>query len=141
MPYDLRKYYKRSRKLILTRYHKLKEENKKAVDLMLLYNDDLRLAHSLKEWFYKICQNDKYSYQRTAFYDWIKNAETSGIPEFEKCAATYRNWAKEILNAFKYGYTNGPTEGFNNKIKVLKRTSFGLKNFNRFRNRIIHCTN
>ena len=141
MPYDLRKYYKRSRKLILTRYHKLKDENKKAVDLMLLYNDDLRLAHSLKEWFYEICQDNKYSYQRTTFYNWIKNAEKSGIPEFEKCAATYRNWAKEILNAFKYGYTNGPTEGFNNKIKVLKRTSFGLKNFKRFRNRIIHCTN
>lgn len=141
MPYDLRKYYKRSRKLILTRYHKLKDENKKAVDLMLLYNDDLRLAHSLKEWFYDICQSDKYSYQRTAFSDWIKRAEDSGIPEFIQCAATYRRWSKEIKNAFKYGLTNGPTEGFNNKIKVLKRVSFGLKNFHRFRNRIIHCTN
>lgn len=47
MSYDLRKYYKRSRCLVLTRYHKLKGENKRAVDLMLLYNDDLRLAHSL----------------------------------------------------------------------------------------------
>ena len=33
----LRKYYKRSRKLILARYEKLKDENKKACDLMLLY--------------------------------------------------------------------------------------------------------
>ncbi len=141
MPYDLRKYYKRSRKLILSRYHKLNDENKKAVDLMLLYNDDLRLAHFLKEWFYEICQSNKYSYQRTALKHWIENAETSSIPEFEKCAATYRRWSKEIKNAFKYGYTNGPTEGFNNKIKVLKRISFGLKNFTRLRNRIIHCTN
>lgn len=141
MPYDLRKYYKRSRRLILTRYYKLKDENKKSVDLMLQYNDDLRLAHFLKEWFYEICQHNKYSYQRTAFYDWIRNAEKSGIPEFETCANTYRNWAKEILNAFKYGYTNGPTEGFNNKIKVLKRVSYGLRNFQRFRNRILLCTN
>jgi transposase len=141
MPYDLRKYYKRSRKLILTRYHKLHDENKKAVDLMLLYNDDLRLAHSLKEWFYEICQSDQYSYQCTAFSKWIENAENSGIPEFVKCAATYRRWSEEIKNAFKYGYTNGPTEGINNKIKVIKRVSFGLKNFHRFRNRIIHCIN
>jgi transposase len=141
MPSNLRKYYKRSRKLILTRYHKLKDENKDAVDLMLLYNDDLRVAHKLKEWFYEICQSDKYSYQRTELIKWIENAESSGIPEFEKCAATYRRWLKEIKNAFKYGYTNGPTEGFNNKIKVLKRVSFGIKNFQRFRNRIIHCTN
>jgi len=140
MPANLRKYYKRSRKLILTRYSKLKDENKKACDLMLLYNDDLRLAHYLKEWFYEICQSKKYSYQRTAFWDWVKAAEKSGIPVFEKCAKTFRNWSEGILNAFKYKYTNGPTEGYNNKIKVLKRISFGMKNFKRFRTRIIHCS-
>ena len=133
MPASLRKYYKRSRKLILTRYEKLKDENKKACDLMLLYNDDLRRAHKLKEDFYDICQHEKYSYQRSAFITWIKEAESSGIPEFEKCAKTYQNWSKLILNAFKYKYTNGPTEGFNNKVKVLKRSSYGVKNFKRFR--------
>ncbi|MBQ8523650.1 MAG: transposase, partial [Clostridia bacterium] len=30
-------------------------------------------------------------------------------------------------------------EGFNNKIKVLKRNAFGLRNFRRFRNRILFC--
>ncbi|NLK28446.1 MAG: ISL3 family transposase [Clostridiales bacterium] len=140
MSASLRKYYKRSRRLILTRYQKLKDENKKACDLMLLYNDDLRAAHYLKEWFYDICQSSKYSYQRTAFWEWVKTAEKSGIPEFMSCAATYRNWSEGILNAFKYGYTNGPTEGYNNKIKVLKRISYGMKNFKRFRTRIIHCS-
>lgn len=138
---SLRKYYKRSRKLILTRYNKLKEDSKKACDLMLLYNDDLRQAHRLKEEFYALCQHEKYSYQRTAFWSWVKEAETSGLTEFEKCAKTYRTWSSLILNAFKYKYTNGPTEGFNNKIKVLKRTSYGVKNFQRFRTRIIHSTN
>ncbi|MBR3304520.1 MAG: transposase, partial [Christensenellaceae bacterium] len=32
---------------------------------------------------------------------------------------------------------NGYTEGMNNKIKVLKRVSFGIRNFNRFRTRIL----
>lgn len=141
MPVALRKYYKRSRKLILTRYYKLKEEKKHACDLMLQYNDDLRLAHKLKEWFYAICQNKKYSEQRKQFFEWIKWAETSGLEEFEKCAATYRNWSEGILNAFKYGLTNGPTEGYNNKIKILKRVSFGMKNFPRFRTRILHSMN
>ena len=141
MPANLRKYYKRSHKLILTRYTKLKDENKKACDLMLLYNDDLRKAHLLKEWFYDICQNPKYSIQRIQFFEWIKNAEGSGITEFEQCAQTYRRWSKEILNAFKYGLTNGPTEGFNNKIKVLKRISYGIRNFERFRTRILHSCN
>lgn len=69
-------------------------------------------------------------------------AEHSGIPEFIKCASTFRNWTKGILNAFKYEYTNGTTEGFNNKIKVLKRvSSYGVHNFERFCTRIIHCCN
>lgn len=138
MPAHLRKYYKRSRSLILTRYFKLKGEKKQACDLMLLYNDDLRLAHYLKEWFYRICQNPKYSEQRKEFWEWISTAEQSQLKEFEKCAATYRHWSREILNAFKYSHiSNGPTEGFNNKIKVLKRTSYGIRNFNHFRTRIL----
>lgn len=142
MPASLRKYYKRRKKLILTRYFKLKDENKQACDLMLLYNDDLRKAHFLKEKFYEICQNPKYSEQRKDFFQWIKMAENSGIPEFEKCARTYRNWSKEILNAFKYPHiTNGPTEGFNNKIKVLKRTSYGIRKFDHLRTRIFLVTN
>ena len=141
MTITMRKYYKRSHKLLLTRYHKLTEENKKACDLMLLYNDDLRLAHWLKEKFYEICQDTRYSRQRRDFHYWIKIAGSSGLKEFEKCADTYRHWSKEILNAFKYGITNGTTEGFNNKIKVLKRNSYGIRNFERFRTRILHSTN
>ena len=138
MPASLRKYYKRSRSLILTRYDMLKDEKKKDCDLMLLYNDDLRLAHYLKEWFYRICQNPKYSEQRREFFEWISTAEQSQLTEFEKCSATYRHWSKEILNAFKYSHiSNGPTEGFNNKIKVLKRTSYGIRNFKHFRTRIL----
>ncbi len=52
---------------------------------MLLYNDALRQAHRLQDEFYALCQNEKYGYQRTAFWSWIKVAETSGLPEFEKC--------------------------------------------------------
>ena len=138
MPGYLRKYYKRSRSLILTRYDKLKDEKKQECDLMLLYNDDLRLAHYLKEWFYRICQNPRYSEQRKELLEWISTAEQSQLPEFERCAATYRHWCKEILNAFKYSHiSNGPTEGFNNKIKVLKRTSYGIRNFDHFRTRIL----
>lgn len=63
MPAALCKYFKRSRKLILTRYKKLKDENKQAYDLMLLYSDDLRLAYGMKEWFYAVCQMEAYRQQ------------------------------------------------------------------------------
>ena len=42
-----------------------------------------------------------------------------------------------ITNAVKYGYTNGLVEGFNNKIKAIKRVAFGYRSFYNFRNRIL----
>ena len=38
-------------------------------------------------------------------------------------------------------YSNGYTEGINNKIKVIKRIAFGYKNFELFRGRILYIFN
>mgnify|MGYP002517936246 CR=1 FL=1 len=48
---------------------------------------------------------------------------------------------RQVKLAFDYPYTNGFTEGCNNKIKVLKRNAYGYRNFNRFRKRILHMFN
>ncbi|KIT74389.1 ISL3 family transposase, partial [Staphylococcus aureus] len=36
--------------------------------------------------------------------------------------------------------SNGPLEGINNKIKLIKRTSFGYGSYNHLRNRILLCS-
>ena len=71
----------------------------------------------------------------------ITNAENCGLPEMKKCAGTMKNWDDDILNSFTVPYTNGFTEGRNNKIKVIKRNAYGYKNFKRFRNLILHIFN
>ena len=72
---------------------------------------------------------------------WILIAQNSRLKDYQDCAATLQNWAKSIFNTFDYPYTNGFTEGCNNKIKVLKRNAYGYRNFNRFRKRILHMFN
>ena len=67
----------------------------------------------------------------------FKRAAGSEIPAFVKCANTYRNWFTPITDPFFCPYTNGFTEGCNNRIKVLKRNAYGVQNFKRFRNRIL----
>lgn len=62
------------------------------------------------------------------------------LSEFKACINAYHNWSTEILNALNVPYSNGFTEGCNNKTKVLKRVCFGLRNFERFRSRILHCS-
>ena len=72
--------------------------------------------------------------------EWFMHANVCDLKEFNKCINTFHEWEEEILNAFRYHLTNGFTEGCNNKIKVIKRTAFGLRNFERFRNRILYIT-
>ena len=53
----------------------------------------------------------------------------SGIKECIKLGETLSNWEKEIINIQKYNINNGFVEGKNNKIKVIKRLSYGIKKF------------
>jgi transposase len=50
---------------------------------------------------------------------------------------TFKSWEKEIINSFIYPYTNGYLEEINNKIKVIKRMSYGIRNFQRLRNKVL----
>lgn len=52
-----------------------------------------------------------------------------------------RNCGKYIINTFECPYSNGFTGGSNNKIKVIKRNSYGFRNFENFRNRILLSMN
>lgn len=133
-----RRYFKNSKSLLLKRFKYLSDEQKQSVNIMLYSSSTLSLAHSLKEEFFKILDCNNRDEARKAMCDWINLSYTVGVPQFEKCAQTLINWSKGILNSFSTNYTNGFTEGCNNKIKVLKRNAYGYRNFRRFRNRILH---
>ena len=50
--------------------------------------------------------------------------------------------AKYIVNSFiDEKYSNGFTEGINNKIKVIKRNGFGYRSFKLLRARILYIFN
>ena len=66
------------------------------------------------------------------------DAQKSGLMEFIKVFVHLSELEQGILNSFEYPYTNGYIEGCNNRIKVLKRISFGMPRFVRFRRRIMH---
>ena len=135
---ELKKYFKRSKSLLIKRYDSLEEEQKQQVNVMLYYSVKISRAYFYKEEFLKILSNKDTESAMKAMSKWIQSTENCGIPQFEKCADTMRNWYTGIINSFSTTITNGFTEGCNNKIKVLKRNAYGYQNFKRFRNRILH---
>ena len=134
---DERKYLKRSRTLLLLRKDKLKDNGKEAVIRMLRFHKDLANAYLLKEKFYAFMTSENSLAARERLHSLILFAAAANLPEFEPLLSVLRNWTQYILNAFDCEYTNGFTEGCNNKIKVLKRIAFGYRNFANFRQRIL----
>ncbi|EUJ33213.1 ISL3 family transposase ISLasa4c [Brochothrix campestris FSL F6-1037] len=57
--------------------------------------------------------------------------------QLKRSLKTLNKHLPSIGNSFKYEDSNGHLEGINNKIKVIKRISFGYRNFSNFRNRIL----
>lgn len=134
---DKRIYFKHSKKLLFADYDKLSDENKQALIIMLRQSEQLYTAWQLKEDFkYFRKANTKQDAERE-LRSWILEAEESGLSEFKAAITAFHNWSKYIINSVVYKYSNGITEGFNNKIKVLKRNAYGFRNFDNFRKRII----
>ena len=131
-----RKYFKRSRKLLLTHQNKLNEESLLALEVILCQSQDLATAYHLKELFYEFMASKSKSDAIPKLKTFILAAQVSQLTEFKACLTMLGNWSPYILNAFDCPYTNGYTEGTNNAIKVIKRNAFGYRNFDNFRNRI-----
>lgn len=135
---DHRIYFKHSKGLLLKHRRDLKsEDDRLQVDNMLYLSPDLSTAYYYKEELYKILDMSDHQKQIAELRDWIASATECGVKPFEKCAETYRRWFSPIVNSLCCSYSNGFTEGCNNKIKVLKRNAFGLRDFARFRSRIL----
>ena len=113
---------------------------------------DMRKAIDLKDSFYEALQGLYQNEAKPFFESFIHQLKTSRIPEYQYVAQTFSNWKKEIINAFPLideatgevldnPPTNAVIEGMNNKIKTLKRISFGYRNFDNFRRKIMTSFN
>lgn len=135
---EYRLLFKHSKRLLIKRAEKLKDYEKERINSMMYISDELRAAYHLKEAFYEVLDAPNRAIAKRLMSDWILSAQDSGIQEYRSCSNTLINWQTGILNSFDVPYSNGFTEGCNNKIKVLKRNAYGYRNFERFRKRIMH---
>ena len=108
---------------------------------MLYTSKKLATTYALKEHFYDVMASTDYNTAQEKLTKWVIYAENSGLSRFMSIAKTMNHWMSGILNSFTTPYTNSYTESFNHKIKVLKHNAYGYRNFERFKNRILHMCN
>lgn len=109
---------------------------------LLSIDDDLHRGYQLKELFLDIVNHAELSDVERQLREFIDLCYESEIEEFIEAANTINNWLSYIVNSFiDKRFSNGFTEGLNNKIKVIKRVGFGYKNFSFFRLRLLYILN
>lgn len=109
---------------------------KEIVDSLL--HKDKKLSEA-----YDVYQDFLYAIKKRSFIQFQlalekhKNIENQYLKTSIKTFNIYLNF---IENSLKYNYSNGPLEGINNKIKVIKRIAFGYRSFLNLRRRVfISC--
>lgn len=68
---------------------------------------------------------------------WIEKAEVLQVTELNSFLKLIQSDKEAVENAIRYRYSNGPTEGHNNKIKVIKRQMYGKCKFDLLRLKIL----
>ncbi|MFW3331264.1 ISL3 family transposase [Aerococcus viridans] len=107
------------------------------VDYLLSLDPTLKDTYQFyQDLLYAIHQNDFES-----FGDSLNEPPTQLSSYIKTSVKTLKKYAPAIQNTFVYAYSNGPLEGINNKIKVIKRIAFGFRSFTSFRNRILLSCN
>jgi transposase len=109
-------------------HHDLTDEELQLLELLFACSPALRRAYKLREKLTRIFETDHTKASaRRALRRWMAEVADSGLSCFDKFLGTLENWMDEITNYFINRLTSGWVEGFNNKIKVLKRRCYGIK--------------
>ena len=117
------------------RYHRLFKgtvTERGIIDYILSLDEGLRLNYNAYQTIVFTVTHRKPD----LFRSFIHEKQRGLSAKMDQALKTFRQSERAIVNALSYDYSNGLVEGINNKIKVIKRTAYGYRNFSNFRNRI-----
>jgi len=70
---------------------------------------------------------------------WKQQVADSGLPEVQHFAKGLERDKEAVLAGLTERYSNGMTEGFVNKLKLIKRQGYGRASFPLLRQRALHA--
>jgi len=114
--------------LILRRNIELvSKEERKELERLFRHSPNLRLGYQLCRQLTSIYNSKIGRLAATRKMDeWIVKVEGSGLKQFDVFIGTLTKYKTHIVGYFKGRHTSGFVEGFNNKIKVIKRRCYGI---------------
>ncbi len=77
--------------------------------------------------------------QVDAFDPWVVDCRAGSVPELRNFAASLEKDGAAVQAALVLPWSNGPTEGHINKLKLIKRAAFGRMKLDLLRQRVLHA--
>jgi transposase len=115
----------------------LNQEERKTLQRFFKHSASAKLAYSLRERLTAIFEMSLSKKQAQAkLRRWIQQVKDSGLHCFDRFLKLLETWWEEIANYFIQRENSGFVEGFNNKVKVLKRRCYGIFNLKHLFQRI-----
>src|SRR5437660_10397121 len=136
-----RRYIKGQKYTLLSRKEHLTLEGKKSLKVLLAANKRLNTAYVLKESFGELWSYEREGWARSFFENWRDSLKWQRLKPYEKFAAMIdRHWDGiaaycRLENKVSLGFV----EGLNNKIRVIQRRAYGLRNEDYLRLKILTC--
>ena len=136
-----RRFIKGQKYTLLSNRENLTLEGRKSLKLLLAANKRLNTAYLLKESFGQLWSYQSEAWARRFFDNWRASLKWQRLAPYEKFAAMIdRHW--DGIAAYckpENKVSLGFVEGLNNKIRVIQRRAYGLRDEEYLRLKILTC--
>lgn len=136
-----RRYIKGQKYALLSKRENLSLEGRRALKQLLTANKRLNTVYLLKESFGQLWSYERECWARRFFDNWRESLKWQRLKPYEKFA--------EVINRHWHGIAAycqpenkvslGFVEGLNNKIRVIQRRAYGLRDEEYLRLKILTC--
>jgi transposase len=127
--------------LLLKNWENLSGSQQSRLDTLLSLNDNLNVAYILKEDLKRLWDCKDREEAQQVLSEWTQAAEESGIIALIDFARMLNRYSFGLFNHCEYPINNATLEGFNNKIKVIKRRCYGFHDLEYFTLKIKQAVN
>jgi transposase len=136
-----RRYIKGQKYTLLSRRENLTVSGRRALRLLLNANKRLNTAYMLKESFGQLWDYEREPWARKFFDNWRASLKWQRLKSYEKFAEMIdKHW--DGIAAYckpENKVSLGFVEGLNNKIRVIQRRAYGLRDEEYLRLKILTC--
>lgn len=135
------KYQRGILSALRTRPENLSEHKKNLLHRFLEQHEAIKSLYLFKEQLFVLLKH-KHQQARHCrvlipeFLEMIKQLKAATFEPLVKLGKTLYKWREEIARMWRFTKSNGITEGFHRKMKLIQRRAYGFRNFENYRLRV-----